>query len=574
MSTKFRECLSDKMKPANVFLVLLLILVMSVPALAHVITADWPRITFTVNSEYEVGSIIDVSADTQNVTSVSWRLLCNGQGMPVYLSEDGGSILVSKAGNYILRGVARNGTLASSHTVFFDVNQSDTAGETLNFSMRPVNSVYSESGSVQIAVNASNVSSVDWSLTIDGVPVEFAHSLSIFGGSFKPLGVGNYNLTALVHGTDGTTFPETISFSVVADPTLRLNVPAKAAVNTPVAVRLETSGVEERTIKAVLNKDGSKEILSGFTTIGGTVTFPDTGWYEIEVSGYDAAQQIMVSDTAQIMVAETVDDQPLAGSVEAGVNRRAIFEWTAEHIAPEYEPLMHTVMRVLDCDIIFQSFSDQSTESILDYVERRASDGHQVYYLCGESTWATETDAASMMAELERVIEINKAAEKAGTAKLYGILYDVEGLNQEKKMNQVVENYKAIYQVAKEHGIKINACISYYLDSRYGFETQLEDLIANGCDSVSIMNYYKRNTEADNIQTEVALCEKYGKGLTNITEMQPVGSHDLTQDNTYHDDGIDAVEAMWRSLDDTFAYDIGYAYHYMKPIIELLELES
>lgn len=44
---------------------------------------------------------------------------------------------------------------------------------------------------------------------------------------------------------------------------------------------------------------------------------------------------------------------------------------------------------------------------------------------------------------------------------------------------------------------------------------------------------------------------------------------------TYYNDGIDAVENMWNTLDGYFQYDqLGYAYHYLDVIIELLEKEK
>lgn len=53
------------------------------------------------------------------------------------------------------------------------------------------------------------------------------------------------------------------------------------------------------------------------------------------------------------------------------------------------------------------------------------------------------------------------------------------------------------------------------------------------------------------------------------------GLHNLTEDNTYHNDGINAVENMWNNLDGYFQYEqLGYAYHYLDVIIELLEKEE
>ena len=88
------------------------------------------------------------------------------------------------------------------------------------------------------------------------------------------------------------------------------------------------------------------------------------------------------------------------------------------------------------------------------------------------------------------------------------------------------------------------------------------------------MNYYKKNKEAAHISYELELCKKYNKPIINATETIPAGQHGLTENNTYYNDGIDAIETMWNSLDGFFQYDkLGYAFHYLDIIIELLELE-
>ena len=136
-----------------------------------------------------------------------------------------------------------------------------------------------------------------------------------------------------------------------------------------------------------------------------------------------------------------------------------------------------------------------------------------------------------------------------------------------------VENCKHVYQVAQSYGIPVEICIPYWWDSAYGFDEGLEDLIANACDSVAVMNYYKAGKEIKHIADELALCEKYDKPIVNITEMQAPGTHGLTENNTYYNDGVDAVEAMWSDMEAYFDYDkLGYSYHYLNVMIELLGL--
>ena len=183
-----------------------------------------------------------------------------------------------------------------------------------------------------------------------------------------------------------------------------------------------------------------------------------------------------------------------------------------------------------------------------------------------------------MLKEVERAVEYNKAA---GEYKFVGIQFDVEPYclldfeeNADEYMAIYVENSKLAYKAAHEAGLLVEICIPYYWDSAYEYYDELEDLIANACDRVVVMNYYKKNKEAAHISYELELCKKYNKPIINATETIPAGQHGLTENNTYYNDGIDAIETMWNSLDGFFQYDkLGYAFHYLDIIIELLELE-
>ena len=92
---------------------------------------------------------------------------------------------------------------------------------------------------------------------------------------------------------------------------------------------------------------------------------------------------------------------------------------------------------------------------------------------------------------------------------------------------------------------------------------------------IKISNYVKIciRWEIKHIADELVLCEKYDKPIVNITEMQAPGTHGLTENNTYYNDGVDAVEAMWSDMEAYFGYDkLGYSYHYLNVMIELLGL--
>ena len=170
-----------------------------------------------------------------------------------------------------------------------------------------------------------------------------------------------------------------------------------------------------------------------------------------------------------------------------------------------------------------------------------------------------------------------KAGEEGGFT---GIVLDVEPYlleeweaDQERCMKQYVTNCVRTYERAKEENLAVIVCIPNFYD-RIGLSGFLEELIQNGCDGIAVMNYNKKD-EAGQIEEELKLAQEYNKGIVNITEMQMQGYHGLTDENTYHDDGIEAVFDSWEKLKEQYPYrNLGFSWHYLKPCLELMETES
>ena len=74
---------------------------------------------------------------------------------------------------------------------------------------------------------------------------------------------------------------------------------------------------------------------------------------------------------------------------------------------------------------------------------------------------------------------------------------------------------------------------------------------------------------------EVGFAREYGKEILCIYELQKPGKHELEEINTYANEGL---KALWKSrerLEKQFGYDkLGFAYHYYKPLKEMLEGEN
>ena len=306
----------------------------------------------------------------------------------------------------------------------------------------------------------------------------------------------------------------------------------------------------------------------------GSLQFSKAGIYRVTVIGYTQDWSENVSDEKYIRVYTDLSQ----ANGNAKEHDRAMYSWSHHYIYPENEAMLQKVMEITECNILYQEIApNAAARDVAAFLKRRNEHNQTVYYLCGNATWAIEKDGKSMLEQVERAVEYNKAA---GGHKFIGIQFDVEPYclldfeeNADAYMVQYVKNSKLAYEAAHKEGLLVEICSPYWWDSSYGYEEELEDLIANACDSVAVMNYYKNGKEIAHIENELTLCKKYNKRIINITETIPAGQHGLTENNTYYNDGIDAIEEMWNTLDGFFQYDkLGYSFHYLDIIIEMLGL--
>ena len=254
----------------------------------------------------------------------------------------------------------------------------------------------------------------------------------------------------------------------------------------------------------------------------------------------------------------------------------SIFSWDGEYILPEYADEIADVMELLHCGTIYQHISgDSSKEEVAAFLKRQSRMGNEVWYLAGDPSWAIEEDAQSMIKAVQKTAEWNEEAGDLGG--FQGIVWDVEPYLLDEWdeyadgcMKQYIKNSKKAYELAQEKGLKILACIPYHYDD-HGFQKELEQLIATGCDGIAVMNYNKTD-EADHIQTEVRLAKKHDKEVIHITELQEPGKHGLKENNTYYNDGFEAVTESWNRLREHFGYrKLTFSLHHLRTAMELME---
>ena len=254
----------------------------------------------------------------------------------------------------------------------------------------------------------------------------------------------------------------------------------------------------------------------------------------------------------------------------------SLFSWSTEQTYSEGLTDYLEVLDVCDINSSYQYFSDEMLNSTYprEYIKKLNEQGISTYYLSGNPTWATARRNRSMREKITLVSKYNrKVAERE---KFTGIVFDVEPylLSDWKKdknniMDKFLDNMKDSYQYAKEQNLELIVCVPYWFDN--DFYHILEQLIADACDKLAVMNYY-RNSEIKNIENELELCRKYGKTIICISELQKPVSDSVPDTVTYYNYGLIVMWRMWNHLYSHFDYSkLEFSYHYYKPLRDFLD---
>lgn len=221
----------------------------------------------------------------------------------------------------------------------------------------------------------------------------------------------------------------------------------------------------------------------------------------------------------------------------------------------EQEPLENSqkVMRDLShhqIDRLYQ-YSGKVSDAAEWHELLKQADEHKIelYAMDGEPAWSLEEDGASVKKALDNLHHLNV---QFSDQPIKGILLDIEpyALPQwENERDEVMHQYGKVVQIAYTHaqkyGFDLVLCIPYYLDD-LGYLEDLEDLMPY-CDELCIMNYLKKD-EWGQIAAEITLARQYDKPVMVLYELQKPGSFDLTAEQTYYEDGIQAVEQSFARL--------------------------
>lgn len=191
--------------------------------------------------------------------------------------------------------------------------------------------------------------------------------------------------------------------------------------------------------------------------------------------------------------------------------KRAVFAWNGV----ETEDIV--ILDKYQIDTIFMDINHYSSIS-----------NYNIFVLAGDSSW--------------RADDMQKVVDEAKGKRADGIIFDIEN------------DYSLLasdLSLLNSH-LPIYVCIPFWLDE------DVQDGIIKEADGVVVMNYSKGN-ERQNIQKTIEMADEYGKTILTAYELQPVGEYGLEDYNTYHEDGLQAVEENYK--EQFSGTDVGIAFH-------------
>lgn len=259
-----------------------------------------------------------------------------------------------------------------------------------------------------------------------------------------------------------------------------------------------------------------------------------------------------------------------------------LFVWSNEVVTDQEQwPELLYCMEQTGVTSLYQSFSQESLDSgeAESFICKMRAAGGLVYMLMGDAKWAYEPEGESLLGEIQKAVHYNESCKEAG--RIAGVMVDVEpylldewdgeGKEREELMESYLSGMKNAYRYAASNGLFFWACIPTFYNS--SCREVLEELIADACDGVAVMNY-NRQDEYGQMAHEVGYAREYGKKVRCIYELQEAGKHDLEEINTYAQEGLEQLWLSAERLSRQFGYEVlGFDYHYYKPLKEILREE-
>ena len=252
---------------------------------------------------------------------------------------------------------------------------------------------------------------------------------------------------------------------------------------------------------------------------------------------------------------------------------KSVFSWHKQEVLNGKDDFFNT-LQSFNVQNVYQYFSSDLTDDQIDsFINECSQQDISVYYLCGTPEYALSENYTQLSQEIERAKYISELTNENN---IKGIVLDIEPYlldefedDAKSIMSEFYDNLKQAYTLAKSYDLKMIVCIPYYYDTQ-NLTSFLENLLKDGCDGIAIMNYYQSH-EAQHIQTEIELCQKYQKECINIFELS-APEDGITEENTYYDEGISLAMEHFQMIQENYdEYKLSlcfHDYHYLKELLE------
>ena len=199
---------------------------------------------------------------------------------------------------------------------------------------------------------------------------------------------------------------------------------------------------------------------------------------------------------------------------------------------------------------IYQDFSsDYLNNNGNEFLEKMNENKINVYHLCGDADWIDNKER--IIEEIDKVITYNKRVDY----KIKGIVFDIEPYHDgfdSFDFKNYVEVMKDTYMYMNSNDLYMVIAIPYWLEKKD--KKLLEELIKDGADEISVMNYNINNT-LNNIEDEVKFSKKYNKNINTIYEIN------FSDDNYFS--SYDEINSDYIKIKDYYNYkEIKKAYHH------------
>lgn len=196
----------------------------------------------------------------------------------------------------------------------------------------------------------------------------------------------------------------------------------------------------------------------------------------------------------------------------------SLYSWKLEDISEDKDKFYKT-LKDYNIRILYQDFTkDYLEEKNDEFIEALNSRGIEVYHLGGDPSWGRTNGYSKIRSEMKRVVEFNEEV----TNKIKGVVLDIEPYVSEKEEKLQKEDFKIYveqieksYAYCQRHGLELIVAIPYWFDT---IDEDLLERVIENSDGVSVMNY-KIDKTSKNIETEVALANKYNKKIESIYEV-------------------------------------------------------